>query len=331
MQDQSAPLRKLEVLVVEPNDEEAQNLVSGLSARMPEIELNFLLSHSYAETSRALAEYSPDVVLVNVETDVDHGRRLIDEIFCRAPHAAIIGISSDGDLETGLDVVRAGVQDYLVRGSDYLDTLSRSILFSFERKSNLNYSEAVVFRDPVTGALNRLAFMERLRYAIASARRRRERFCLASFMFHGFDAVRESFGNSACEILLREIGERFLDKARETDVLARFGENHFVGIFENITETSRPLIVERMQEYLSQPFILHDAQDRGPVQLKIAVTMGLSLYPDHAENINVEEDAHRLMFAADVALKSTVPGAVDNCIMFDSVLFEQPIIGKSMH
>lgn len=331
MQDDSAPLRKLEVLVVEPDDDEAQHLATGLSERIPEVELTFLFSHSYAETSQILTEYSPDVILVNVETDVDHGQRLIDEIFCRAPHAAIIGISSDGDIQTGLEVVRSGVQDYLVRGADYLDTLGRSILFSFERKSNLNYSEAVVFRDPVTGALNRLAFMERLRYAIVSARRRRERFCLASFLFHGFDAVRESFGPAACEALLREIGERFLDKARESDVLARFGENHFVGIFENITETTRPQIVGRMQEYLSQPFILQVGEDRGPVQLNVAVTMGLSLYPEHAENINVEEDAHRLMFAADVALNSTSPGSMDNCILFDAVLFEQPVIGKSMH
>lgn len=331
MSESPALIRKLDVLVVEDSDADAREIMEGLPARIPELSLNFRRVRTHAELSGVLAEYAPDVIVINLGLAGTGEARPVDEIFCRFPHATIIGIAPGQDLGAGLRAIRGGVQDFMVKHADYLDTLGRSILFSFERRHKLNYSERDIFRDPATGLLNRIAFIERLRYSVVSARRRRERFCIASFMFHDFPLIADVFGYSACERLLREIGDRFREHIRESDVVARFRENHFVAIFENISGTERPAIVDRMHGYLTRPVAVDLPIGGKRTELRVSATVGLSLYPEHVDNINVDEDANKLLFAADVALNSGTPGGVDNCIMFDPILFEHEIIGGRMH
>ncbi len=331
MPEPAALVRKLDVLVVEDNDADAREVIEGLPARMPELALNFRRARSHAELSGVLAKYAPDVIVVNLALPGATGVRLVEEIQCRLPHVTIIGVTAGRESGTGVEAIRGGVQDFLVKRADYLDALGRSILFSFERTQKLNYSEQDILRDRSTGLFNRLAFIERLRYSVVSARRRRERFCIASFMFHDFPLIAEVFGYSACERVLHEIGDRFREHIRESDVVARFRENHFVAIFENIRETTRPAIVDRMHEYLTRPVTVDLPVGGKRTELRVSATVGLSLYPEHVDNINVDEDANKLLFAADVALNSSTPGSVDNCILFDPILFEHEIVGGRMH
>ncbi len=327
-------LRNLDILLVESSDEDADTVfpdLAGIATALPDVRLNVDTVRGHEAFSRLLSQTQPDVIIVDSGSGQDPALGLVEEIQARAPYATILLLAKEGSTAAAIESIHHGVQDYIVRGTDFAQSLARSILCAFERKQMLNYSGREILKDPVTGLMNRIAFLERLNYAILTSRRRSERFCLASFLFHDFDGIAATFGQESCDALLREIGQRFLDRSRETDAVARLRHNHFVAIFEQIGEPDVPVIVERVHEYLTRPFLLSVPLTETPVQLKVGATAGLSLYPEHVDQIDTEEDADRLLFAADIALESAFPDTVHNIILYDSMLFEQEVTHGREH
>lgn len=89
-------------------------------------------------------------------------------------------------------------------------------------------------RDPLTGLLNRKAFMARLqalRQAIAPAEIPR-RGCMVVIDIDHFKAVNDAYGHHAGDTLLKTIAERMEAASRPSDLLARLGGDEFALFIE---------------------------------------------------------------------------------------------------
>ncbi len=330
-QAQKPFLRNLDILFVSQGRKRTSAAeLEALRDALPNVRLNVDRVRAGDAFSRLLGRVKPDVIVVE-SARAEQAMSVVEEIQGRAPYATIIQLVNTYDAAAAVRSIHEGVQEYIARDLAFPAALAGSILSAFERKQMLNYGGGEILKDPVTGLMNRIAFLERLQYAIRTSRRRKERFCLASFLFHDLESISNSFGHEASDALLREIGQRFLDRSRETDAVARLRHNHFVAIFEQISEPTVPVIVERVHEYLTRPFSVAVPLAESAVQLRVGATAGLSLYPEHVEQIDVAEDADRLLFAADIALESAFPDTVDNIILYDSMLFEQEIMHGLAH
>ncbi len=330
-QVQKPCLRQLDVLFVSHGRKRSSaSDLKQLQNALPGVRMNIDRVRAGEAFSNLLGRMQPDVIVVE-GVNPDKAADLVEEIQARAPYATIIQLADRFEPGQAIQSMHVGVQDYIARDAELPTSLAGAILCAFERRQMLNYGGAEILKDPVTGLMNRIAFLERLQYAIRTSRRRKERFCLASFLFHDLESISTTFGHEASDALLREIGKRFLDRSRETDAVARLRHNHFVAIFEQISEPTVPVIVERVHEYLTRPFAVSVPLTERRVELRVGATAGLSLYPEHVEQIDVAEDADRLLFAADIALESAFPDTVDNIILYDSMLFEQEIMHGQAH
>lgn len=106
-----------------------------------------------------------------------------------------------------------------------------------------------------------------------------------------FKAINDTLGHDAGDELLREVAKRTQACLRHADTVARMGGDEFAVILSKIVEPSDSAIVSsKIIAALSEPFIIQDQE------CHIGVSIGVSVFPTHAEN------AESLLKAADSAM-----------------------------
>ena len=120
--------------------------------------------------------------------------------------------------------------------------------------------------DPLTGLANRLLLKDRIEHAAQVAKRSRTLAAILFVNIDGFDLINEIHGRQLGDQLLRVVSERLASALDSADTLARFGDDKFVILCENISSAvDVDEIAGRVDAALLEPFALIGA-DR-PVAL----------------------------------------------------------------
>jgi len=127
--------------------------------------------------------------------------------------------------------------------------------------------------DPLTKLPNRTVLTDRLRLALARARRDPGRpFALLFFDVDRFKNVNDSLGHLTGDRLLRAIADRVQAACRPSDTVARFGGDEFVIIVEDITDVrGATAAAERILGEFRVPFDLDGLEVFASVSIGIAV------------------------------------------------------------
>jgi diguanylate cyclase (GGDEF)-like protein len=130
-------------------------------------------------------------------------------------------------------------------------------------------------RDPLTGAANRRAFGERLRYEIARHTRQQRSFAVIALDLDGFKGVNDRFGHQAGDELLREVAAAIHSILREQDTVARVGGDEFNVLAPETDREGGECLVDRVADAVS-------SVTTGISTLSASV--GLAIFPDDAHD-----------------------------------------------
>ena len=151
--------------------------------------------------------------------------------------------------------------------------------------------DQLAFTDPLTGLPNRLVLDDRLRHAIATSRRQKQRFALMFLDLDHFKSINDTFGHLVGDAVLRGVAARLQYVLRDSDTVARIGGDEFVIVQPNIGTNSDVFdLSRRLLAAFAKPLTIDDRQ------FSIGVSIGIALYPDDAV------DASTLLERADAAL-----------------------------
>ncbi len=101
-------------------------------------------------------------------------------------------------------------------------------------------------RDPLTRALNRRAFEERLAADVSYAVRHTEGLCAVALEIDALEGLVAKLGGPAGDIVLREVAGAIASMLRRDDVLARTGSNGFVVLGRGLTREKGAALAERI-------------------------------------------------------------------------------------
>lgn len=145
--------------------------------------------------------------------------------------------------------------------------------------------------DALTGLPNRILFEDRLRQAIASAKRQSQRLALLWIDLDRFKLVNDTLGHRTGDELLHQISARIRGAVRASDTVARMGGDEFAVILTHLEGTARPeMIAQKVLDALQQPVRVSEHD------LLVTGSIGIACYPEHGD------DPTSLVKAADIAM-----------------------------
>ena len=135
--------------------------------------------------------------------------------------------------------------------------------------------------DPLTQLPNRKLLGERLGRVLARAKRVGSRVAVLVLDLDRFKAISETLGHGFGDALLQRAAERIGNVVRESDVVARHGNDEFVVTLVDV-ETAAD--AARMAQALVDAFVARFEIDGR--ELYSSVSIGVSLFPDDAKSVD---------------------------------------------
>jgi diguanylate cyclase (GGDEF)-like protein len=138
--------------------------------------------------------------------------------------------------------------------------------------------EKMATTDGLTALLNRRAFQARADEAIAQARRYKHKCSFILADIDHFKAVNDTYGHAIGDLVLKGVARVIREKARDTDIVARFGGEEFAIAMPQTETRGAEVIAERIREAVMKEVF---QTELGP--LKVTLSLGIATFPDNAE------------------------------------------------
>lgn len=189
----------------------------------------------------------------------------------------------------------AGEDHLLLINVKHVSIRQGSILYSCrdmtEPKQTEERLQRLAHYDPLTGLANRVLFRDRLKRALAQARRHKWMVALMLIDLDRFKDVNDTLGHSAGDRVLISVADRLRECVRESDTVARLGGDEFIVVLPVLHDARRvSRIGDRIREAMTKPF--HE----GGRQVHLSTSIGTTLWPGGGD------DDEELLRNADIAL-----------------------------
>ena len=172
-----------------------------------------------------------------------------------------------------------------------------------DRKAKEIHMESIAWSDPLTGVLNRRGFENSASRRLAAS----DDSATGALLFidlNGFKQVNDSNGHEAGDELLKMAAERLRNTLRSCDIIGRPGGDEFVALVPDIASDRAEALAERLVQTLEKPYQL------GNVVVNCSASIGLALYPEHANTLTgLLRGADQAMYRAKARSRDVTDGA----------------------
>jgi diguanylate cyclase (GGDEF)-like protein len=165
-------------------------------------------------------------------------------------------------------------------------------------------------RDGLTGLFNR-HFMEiALERELRRAARHHKPVAILMLDIDHFKEFNDTYGHEAGDTVLRELGEALMQSVRNEDILCRYGGEEFVAIMPELSLDAAMERAESLRRMVSEMRV----RIRGESLREITLSIGVAVYPQHAETLE------EVLRAADRALYEAKHLGRNRAVPAESVL-----------
>ena len=239
----------------------------------------------------AISNSKFDAIVSDLRLPSCDGLDSVKRILSVSPTTPIVVLSGSDDRELGIEAVRAGAQDYLVKGRVLGPHLDEAIRHAIERKRQELYFAHLASTDPLTGLPNRSQLEDKINKAASSWRRNGNIFGVLLIDLDRFKYINDTLGHEAGDVLLCEVANRLNITKRSQDTAARIGGDEFAVLVEGIENRAGAAgAARRILAALSAPIDLNGHE------VNVRASIGVAVCPDGGESYQ------RLMKSADVAM-----------------------------
>jgi diguanylate cyclase (GGDEF)-like protein/PAS domain S-box-containing protein len=174
-----------------------------------------------------------------------------------------------------------------------LRELAADISFALDHIKKAQELDYLAYYDALTGLANRSLFLERVAQYMRSAATGGHKLALFLIDLERFKNINDSLGRPAGDALLRQVAEWLARNARDANLVARVGADHFAVAMPEVKQGADMVrfIEKSMKAFQEHPYRLNDAVFR------ISHKVGIALFPDDGA------DADTLFNNAEAALK----------------------------
>jgi two-component system, cell cycle response regulator len=201
----------------------------------------------------------------------DGGRYFIEDL-----------VSTNGTLVNGVRVKRIELNagDRFQVGADAVLQFG---FFDAAEEGLVNQLYESATRDPLTRALNRRAFQDRLMAEISYAIRHREKLVAILLDIDHFKKINDSHGHATGDVVLRDVAKAIATTLRHEDVFARYGGEEFVLLARGLKLANGAKLAERIRH-------LVETSDFGVAErpLRVTLSAGVAEFNESTNDVTGE-------------------------------------------
>ena len=176
-----------------------------------------------------------------------------------------------------------------------------------EHKLLENQLENLAHFDGLTGLPNRTLFDDRLKLALAYAKREKKKLATMFIDLDLFKEINDLYGHEVGDLVLKQVSQRLIACVRESDTVARLGGDEFVILLPMIDDTNdATLVATKIVEAIRQPIMVNSTS------LHVTSSIGISIYPQHGVDEKI------LMLNADMAMYQAKRDGKNQAKVFDA-------------
>jgi PAS domain S-box/diguanylate cyclase (GGDEF) domain len=136
--------------------------------------------------------------------------------------------------------------------------------------------------DAVTGLPNRTLALDRLRTALASARRHQHGVAVLFVDVDHFKKINDALGHAVGDRFLRQLAHRLKSCIREEDTVARLGGDEFLIILPKLADTAdAERTARRILDTVGRPLVLEGQE------LFVSISLGIAQFPEDGDEADV--------------------------------------------
>jgi len=200
--------------------------------------------------------------------------------------AAENGEVIDTESRIGMDATQKWLR---VIGEPVGDDVAVTFVDITDKKAKEIQMESIAWSDPLTGVLNRRGFERDAAKKLSDS----DDNATGALLFvdlNEFKQINDRCGHEVGDQLLTIAAERLITSLRSHDIIGRPGGDEFVALVPDVKPEVAEKLAARLTKRLEEPYIV------GSETLHCAASIGLALYPEHANTLT------GLLRAADQAM-----------------------------
>ena len=168
----------------------------------------------------------------------------------------------------------------------WVETLARHVTITLSLATVRKETEARILHlahhDPLTDLPNRILFYDRLKQALAQARRHGRGVGVLFVDLDHFKTINDSLGHETGDALLKIVADRLVRCVRSTDTIARLSGDEFTLVLQDLKrEQDAGHVAQKVLETVCRPATV------GNQTIPITASVGIALYPFDATDPDV--------------------------------------------
>ena len=243
-------IKDVKILLIEDNELDIQTITSLIdqSERL-NAEIKTVDSIKKAKTIMFYEEM--DIILVDINIQGMKFEELFEVFDKDNLLIPYIVITDERDEDLGIEAVKKGAQDYLVRSELSERILRRGIIYSLERHDILQSLYRTTIIDELTGLYNRRGLHTLGNQQVELAKRHNDDIFIFYLDLDGMKSINDTLGHEFGDKALIDTSNIMHKTFRTTDILSRIGGDEFVVVVVKAQHEFIPIIIQRLKEYVA--------------------------------------------------------------------------------
>ncbi|HJR62130.1 MAG TPA: GGDEF domain-containing response regulator [Gemmatimonadaceae bacterium] len=300
MQTVGVNVRPTSVLLIEDDPEYRDRVQSALTAENATAESCALFELEYADRMSTglarLADGGVNAVLLDLSLPDGHGLDALIRLRNHGPDVAIV-VLSDHDDSLGLEAVKEGAQDYLVKEHLTGNALGRAIRYAIERHRVQSALRQLALVDTLTGLYNRRGFFALAEHSVKLAQRTGRGVVLLFADLDGMKQINDTFGHQEGDRAMLEVAALLRNTFRRSDIVGRLGGDEFAILALDAPPQVAEMLAARTIERVREANVSRERK------YQLSLTIGTAVF-DYARTPTLDH----LLAEADRRLYEQKPG-----------------------
>jgi diguanylate cyclase (GGDEF)-like protein len=218
---------KIRILLLADDSEESQLFKELLSSK-GETRFEVHAAGGPPAGPPTLARAAFDAVLFGLRLPDSRGLTTYFKLRVKAPHVPLIVLTNIEESSLGLEVVRRGAQDSLVKSHVSRSILVQSIKAGIDHMKRESRIREVAFQDPLTGLLSRAGLLIAGGHSLRLSLRTKNPAALVFADIDRLEDINREFGFEEGDSALRAAAAVMKKTFRSSDIMARLDADEFV-------------------------------------------------------------------------------------------------------